>query len=237
MDNNSRIQANASAGIEQTQRARETERQRVDKLAGGPGLVDEDLPQVQQDDEGLRPADSFERVAAEEAAKTAAVKPPVVGGVVPQDAEDVVLPVDGRGAAVALQEYLSGLLKQNQPQQFAATAQALGVSDVEAFERAVEQGHALNTFAAVDSHRLVFTDSNFNEVSAEQLSAVAKAQLVIKPSYEAPVDPEIEAPEINVLDPQRRLEQELAHSDPNEAIRDKQVDPQVIRNDAAVVTG
>ncbi|MGV3524948.1 MAG: hypothetical protein ACO1RX_12030 [Candidatus Sericytochromatia bacterium] len=235
MDNN-RIQSSANAGYDQT-RILEQERTRLDQLMGGPGLIDPNQRFGDSADDGLRPEDALE-ITGPAAAPPPLVAPPQVGPAVAQEAEDVVLPLDGRGAAVALQEYLQKLLQENRQEDFNATAEALGVQNPAAFRQAVESGSALQSFSQVDSNRLVFTDSQFNEVDADNLSAVAKAQLVIKPSYEVPVDPEIETPEVAILDPTIRQQNSLQPLESNPAAQQQaqQAQPeQLLTNDARPV--
>lgn len=235
MDNN-RIQSTANAAYDQT-RVLEQERTRLDQLMGGPGLIDPNQRFNDSGDDGLRPEDALE-ITGPAAAPPPLVAPPQVGAAVAQDAEDVVLPLDGRGAAVALQEYLQKLLQDNRQDDFEATAEALGVQNPSAFRQAVESGSALQSFSQVDSNRLVFTDSQFNEVDADNLSAVAKAQLVIKPSYEVPIDPEIEAPEVAILDATTRQQNSLQPLESNPAAQQQaqQAQPeQLLTNDARPV--
>lgn len=196
------IQSTSAAAYEQTQKVRDNQDELAPLILGGPGLVDEQAA-VAQDDEGLRPEDvvSFN---GEQAAPVSPVSAPEVGAEVAQDAGDIAIPVDGRGAAVALQEYLAQL-QNNDPAAFANAAEALGVEDTATFAETVSQGSALSTFAQVDSNRVLFTDANFNEVSPDNLAGVANAQLVIKPAFEAPVDVEVEAPEVVLQNPNERL--------------------------------
>lgn len=240
MDN--RIQG--PSAYDQTQQARETsDRQRLDQLIlGGPGLVEPQQRVANNDDDGLRPEDTFEVAGAEAAAQLNAVQPPPVGAPLAQAADDVVLPVDGRGAAVTLQVYLQDLQDKGETQQFKATAEALGVPDVEAFERAVEQGNALQTFSHVDASRISFADQNFNEVDPDNLAAVANAQLVIRPSFEAAVAPEVENPEITLLNVNERIRERQEtplNASPTEFQRSLQTEPQnLTQNDgAAAVVG
>lgn len=238
MTNDNRIQVNATSAYEQTSRTRENERTRLNQLLGGPGLIDPAERFDDSDDEGLRPEDNLELLGSQPVQAPPVVQPPQVGAAVPVDQnEDIVIPVTGRGGAVALQDYLKGLLDQGERQRFDAAAQALGVEDKADFEDAVQHGTPLAVFGQVDSNRVVFTDSNFNEVSADQLSAVAKAQLVIKPSYEVPIDPEVKTPEVVNLDPNLRQQksQELP-SDPEEQIQRDLVTPDQPRPDQPVVT-
>lgn len=195
---------------EQTAKVREnSDQQNIDQLIlARPGQVNPNQAVAEDDGEGLRPSDVFEASPAEKVPQ-AAVSAPPVGAAIAQNGDDVVVPIDGRGAAVALQEHLKGLLDGGNKAQFAATAQALGVTDLAEFERAVNQGAALQTFAQVDSSRLSFTDQNFNEVSPENLPAVARAQLVIQPSAAAPIAPEVEAPEAISINPNLKLQNDL----------------------------
>lgn len=234
------IQANANSAVDQTTRARQqSETQRLDQLIlGGPGLIDPAQSVNAPDDDGLRPEDRFEPLNTDAAllAKPAqAVKAPEVGAPVARAEEDFVVSLNGRGGAVALQNHLTDLLKSGQNQQFKATAEALGVEDTEEFQRLVERGVALQTFGAIDSNRVVFTDGNFNEISADQVSAVAKAQLVIKPSYAVPIDPEVEAPEVNLLDPNRRQQKDLdLPEDPTEQLQDKLTQPHQVNETVTI---
>lgn len=196
---------------EQTAKVREnSDQQKIDQLIlGGPNSVNTNTAVADNnDDDGLRPSDVFEASPVEQASQPPVIAPPV-GAAIVQNGDDVVVPIDGRGAAVALQEHLKGLLDKGDKAQFAATAQALGVTDIAEFERAVEQGFALQTFGQVDSSRLTFTDQNFNEVSPEDLPAVARAQLVIQPSAAVPIDPEVEAPEAISINPNLKLQDNL----------------------------
>lgn len=196
------IQTTSVAAYEQTNKARENTDALAPLILGGPGLVDKSAEQAANDD-GLRPEDvvSFNGAAPQPASP---VSPPEVGPSVAQDAADIAIPVDGRGAAVALQEYLAQLQK-NDPAAFESTSQALGVQDSAAFAETVSEGSALSTFAQVDSNRILFADANFNEVAPENLAGVANAQLVIKPAFEAPVDVEVKAPEVVLQNPNERL--------------------------------
>lgn len=196
------IQTTSVAAYEQTNKARENADALAPLILGGPGLVDKAAEQAPNDD-GLRPEDvvEFNNTAPPAVSPVAA---PEVGPAVAQDAQDIAIPVDGRGAAVALQEYLAQL-QNNDPAAFASAAESLGVQDTEAFAETVSAGSALSTFAQVDSNRVLFADANFNEVSPENLAGVANAQLVIKPAFEAPVDVEVEAPEVVVQNPNERL--------------------------------
>ncbi|PKL76033.1 MAG: hypothetical protein CVV27_12345 [Candidatus Melainabacteria bacterium HGW-Melainabacteria-1] len=237
----STIQSNPSTGIDQVSRPRDVEREQLDQLIlGGPALVNPVQSANKPEDDGLRPEDRFERIdtdAALAAMPVQSVKAPEVGAPVVRAEEDVVLPVDGRGPAVAIQDHLAALRQQGDNNQFAATAKALGVGDVNEFERLVERGDALQTFAAVDSNRLLFSDSNFNQINVDQISAVAKAQMVIKPSYEVPIDPEITAPEIALINPHQKLKESLELPvSPTEQLKNKLTDPQqILANN--VVTG
>lgn len=237
MESNS-IQANNAIAIDKAADAQR--QQRLDQLIlGGPGLIDPANSVNSPDDDGLRPEDRFERIDTDAAllAKPAPqIQGPEVGAPVVRAEEDVTLPIDGRGAAVTIQNHFTALREQNKPQQFAATAEALGVEDVEEFERLVERGNALQTFGAVDSNRLLFTDANFNEISADQVSSVAKAQLVIKPSYVVPVDPEVEAPEATIINPNLKLQDDLeVPEDPAQQLLDKLTQPaQPVRADTVV---
>lgn len=226
------IQINKSATYNQASQAKEAERQKYDDLVlGGPGLINPAERVSEPADDGLRPEDSFQLTPPEAASPVASIPTVQAGPQIAQDVEDVVLAMDGRGAAVALQEYLQGLLKNQQGSQFEATAQALGVKDVGAFEESVGQGNALQTFSQIDSNRLMFTDQSFNELAAEQLPAVAKAQMVIKPSYEVPLDPEIRAPEIVLTNPNEKLMDRLEtpiFQDPAEQMRVQQTNPQAL---------
>lgn len=200
MDSNA-IQSTSAAAYEQTQKVRD-QNELSPLILGGPGLVDPNQRLAAEDD-GLRPEDRVELNGAE-VAPVSPVAAPEVGPAVAQDAEDIAIPVDGRGAAVALQEYLAQL-QQNDPAAFERTAEALGVADVAAFAETVSAGSALGTFSQVDSNRVLFTDANFNEVSSENLAGVANAQLVIKPAFEAPVDVEVAAPEVILQNPNEKL--------------------------------
>lgn len=125
--------------------------------------------------------DSFERQPFKPV-QAPLVQPPEVGARVAQGKGDVAIPVDGRGAAVALHEHLNQLHKQGEDDRFQATAQALGVQDVKAFKAAFERGDgALQTFGHVDAQRLSFTDQDSNEVSPDKVSAFPRAQLLIRP--------------------------------------------------------
>lgn len=196
------IQTTSVAAYEQTNKARENADALAPLILGGPGLIDKNAEQVANDD-GLRPEDvvEFNGPAAQVASLVSA---PEVGPALVQDAADIAIPVDGRGAAVALQEYLSQL-QQNDPAAFASAAQTLGVEDAAAFAETVAEGSALSTFAQVDSNRVLFADTNFNEISPDNLAGVANAQLVIKPAFEAPVDVEVKAPEVVLQNPNERL--------------------------------
>lgn len=196
------IQSTSAAAYEQTQKVRDNNDELSPLILGGPGLVDPNQRFAAEDD-GLRPEDVVELQGAE-AAPAALVSAPEVGPAVAQEAEDIAIPVDGRGAAVALQEYLAQL-QQNDPAAFEQAAEALGVADVGAFSETVAAGSALGTFSQVDSNRVLFTDANFNEVASENLAGVANAQLVIKPSFEAPVDVEVVAPEVILQNPNEKL--------------------------------
>lgn len=196
------IQTSSVAAYDQTNKARENTDALAPLILGGPGLVDKAAEQTSSDD-GLRPEDvvTFDGAAPPPVSPVAA---PEVGPAVAKDAQDITIPVDGRGAAVALQEYLTQL-QNNNPADFASAAQALGVEDTAAFAETVSEGSALSTFAQVDSNRVLFTDANSNEISPENLAGVANAQLVIKPSFEAPVDVEVKAPEVVLQNPNERL--------------------------------
>lgn len=233
------MQVNATSAYDQTSQVRDAERQKLDQLIlGGPGLINPQDHVNKPSDDGLRPEDHFELSPTDAPAPSSPLPPPPPAGKpVSKDAEDVALSVDGRGAAVALQEYLQGLIKAHQDPQFEATAKALGVTDISAFKRAVEGGNALQSFAHVDSNRLVFTDQNFNEVEADQLSAVAKAQLVVKPSFEVPIDPRVTAPEVTLLDPNIHLQDRLEtpiFQDPAEQLRLQQTQPQALHSSDGV---
>lgn len=207
----------------------ESQLQRADDLTAlgpqAPGQVD-GVHGSGHDDNAIRPQDSFERQPPKPVAAPL-VKGPEVGARIAQAAEDVAIPVDGRGAAVALHEHLQQLHHAGQDDRFAATAKALGVNDVKAFKAAFERGdHALGTFSQVDSSRLRFVDGDFNEVDADLVSAVAKPQLLIKPSFAAPVDPAVEHPEVNFLDPNRRQHYRQDHpADINELLQKRQTEP------------
>lgn len=196
------IQNTSVAAYEQTNKARENNEALAPLILGGPGLIDKSAEQAPNDD-GLRPEDvvTFD---GELPQLNALVSAPEVGPAVAQDAADIAIPVDGRGAAVALQEYLSQL-QTNDPAAFASAAQVLGVEDATGFAETVAEGSALSTFAQVDSSRVLFADANFNEISPDNLAGVANAQLVIKPAFEAPVDVEVKAPEVVLQNPNERL--------------------------------
>lgn len=186
--NDNRIDStHSTVAYDQTQNTREAERRRLDELMSGPGLIAPDERFAPAEDDGLRPEDSFEVTpAAPDQKITAPVAAPEVGSKVVHQAEDVSLAIDGRGAAVALQEYLYELLNTGQSGEFKAAADALGVRDTESFAETVKQGFALQTFNQVDSSRLIFTDHNGNEVSSDNLAQIAKPQLLIQPSAAAP---------------------------------------------------
>ncbi|MEZ0373854.1 MAG: hypothetical protein ACAI44_32485 [Candidatus Sericytochromatia bacterium] len=231
MDSVNSIEQNQQATqASQANHVREAQRSKLLEISkliiSGPGLVDDQLkPEPGSHDNELRPEDNFERLGP------LAVPPPppqgpALGPPVPLDNEDLVLPVDGRGAAVAVQNHCDELLKNGDAERFAATAQALGVPNLKAFENAVEEGNALNTFKHVDSNRVVFTDANFKEVDPTQFSALAKAQLVIKPSFEVPVAPEVKTPEVVKIDPNLRLQKALEQvGNPEEALKRRQTEP------------
>ncbi len=236
MESNS-IQATSAAAYEQTQKVRDNAEELAPLILGGPGLVNE--AQAPAQDDGLRPEDVVELNGAEPA-PVSPVQAPEVGAEVAQEAGDIAIPVDGRGAAVALQEYLSELRSQEDGS-FENAAAALGVADVNSFAEAVDSGAALATFAQVDSNRVLFTDANSNEVSPDNLSAVANAQLVIKPNVEAAVDIEVEAPEVVLQNPNERLLDKIE----TPVIQDlatqqnlKQTNPaELQQNDASVTVG
>lgn len=241
MDNSN---ISASAAVEKSQQASsaysndqkifESQRKRVDELnaliLNAPQQAEQDKQLHRSDDDNdLRPQDKFERQAPP-VQPPPPVKAPEVGPPVPRTDDATVVPVDGRGAAVALQEYLDKLRSSGDQEAFARAAKALGVEDHEEFNETVAAGHALNTFAAIDSSRLTFVDKDFNEVSTEQLSAVAKAQLVVKPPYEVPVDPEIKNPEVDLLNPHLRQHFKTDHvPDASEQLLKRQTEPATLK--------
>ena len=234
VDSNRVAEANATSAYNQTSKAREAQQNHVNQLLGGPGLVDPTAPFDESEDEGLRPEDSFEIQKTNPLAAPPLVKAPDVGAPVAADADDIVIPMTSSSGAVTVQNYLDGLLKSNQKSQFEETAKALGVDDVDAFEGIVEQGNALNTFAQVDSNRVLFTDNNSNEVSPDQLPAVANAKLVIKPSFQVPVDPEVKDPIEVLLNPHlaQKASQEIP-GDPAEEIQRRLIEPKALQTDVA----
>lgn len=234
IENNSVAETTATSAYNQTSKAREAQQNRINQMLGGPGLVDPTESFDESEDEGLRPEDSFEIQKSNPLAATAPlVKAPEVGAPIAADADDITIPMTSSSGAVTLQNYLTDLLQSNQKSKFAEAAKALGVSDVEAFERAVEQGHALNTFSHVDSNRIVFTDSNANEVSPEQLPAVANAKMVIKPSFQVPVDPEIKDPNEVLLNPHlAQKESQKIPGDPEDEIQRRLVEPNQLKTEA-----
>jgi len=201
---NSRIQSN----YDQAYQPVETDNPRLEQLASTPGLIDPQSISA-ADDDGLRPEDVLSVDGVQALPPVLAVAPPEVGAPVARGAEDIVIPLDGRGAAVALQERLEGYLAQGNRAAFNDMSEALGVQNPEAFEAVVNAGSALQTFGQVDSNRVLFTDQNFNEIAPDTLSAVARAQMVIKPSYEAPIDPKAVAPEVVMMDPNRKVLDQL----------------------------
>jgi len=137
--------------------------------------------QATDQDNEIRAHDCFERQPPKQA-HAPLVQPPEVGARVAQSKDDIAIPVDGRGAAVALHEHLDALHTAGQDDRFEAAAQALGVPDVKAFKAAFERGDdALKTFGHVDASRLSFTDKDSNEVSPDKVSAFPNAQLLIRP--------------------------------------------------------
>lgn len=177
MEQSNGIQAIQS--YEQTTRARDAERRRLDQLAVG-GLLPaaQALPPAQ--DLQFDVQDRFALSAKEPSSVNAAaqVKPPEAGQPLPLAPGEQVLPVDGRGAAVALQEKLQTLLDTPE---FEQMAQALGVQDISAFARVVERGDALETFALVDPSNIYLVDAQRREINADQLASFARAELVIRP--------------------------------------------------------
>jgi len=139
----------------------------------------------------------------------------------PLDGE-VAFPVDGRGAAVALQEKLQSL--REQPEAFADLAKNLGVQDIESFSRAVERGDALETFALVDPNNIFLVDAHRREIHADSVSSFAHAELVIQPrtaSQETLRDPQekmlerLENPILaRINDPALQIQDRLANRPP-----------------------
>lgn len=181
---------------------------RLDQVASTPGLIDPSLQLNVSEDEGLRPEDVLEVGQTQPLPPVLNVAAPDVGPPITRGAEDIVMPLAGRAPAVVLQEYLREQLNSDRREAFDAAAEALGVADPAAFEDSVRNGTALSTFAQVDSDRIQFTDQNFNSVSIDQISAVAKAQLVIT-GAEVPVDPKVTAPEVVKVDPNRKVLDQL----------------------------
>jgi hypothetical protein len=212
---------NPTQAYDQTNKTRETERQRLDQLIlAGPAPAQQvkDI-QTEQDQEATTATDRVElsKKDVQATAATNSVKTPDVGPSIPVQAGDISFPVDGRGAAVAVQERLSAEL--NTPQ-FEETAKALGVTDVESFERAVESGDALATFAMVDPTNIYLVDAHRNEIHAENLSSFANAELVIRPRSEA-LDPNHKLKErlenpimARINDPSLQAQDMLAHRPP-----------------------
>lgn len=181
---------------------------RLEQLASTPGLIDSAEQLGMAEDEGLRPEDVLEVGQTQPLPPVNNVAGPEVGPPIVRGAEDIVMPLAGRAPAVVLQEYLRDQLNSDRREAFDAAAEALGVADPAAFEDSVRNGSALSTFAQVDSDRIQFTDQNFNAVSSDQLSAVAKAQLVIT-GAEVPIDPKVTAPEVVKVDPNRKVLDQL----------------------------
>lgn len=173
----------SAQAYQQTQQARENERDRniSQLILDGPVSPQQvqNAPSAAEEAAESAPTDRIELSSKEPpVAPGQAVQAPRVGEPLNVQAGDIAFKVDGRGAAVALQERLAA--ERNTPQ-FEETAQALGVSDVEAFERAVEKGDALETFALIDPTNIYLVDSQRREINADDLSAFANAELVIRP--------------------------------------------------------
>ncbi|MBT9547413.1 MAG: hypothetical protein IV090_18615 [Candidatus Sericytochromatia bacterium] len=173
----------SAQAYQQAQLVRDQERQNDISqliLAGPvPAQQIQNLPSAAEAAAESAPTDRVELTGKEPpVAPAQGLKTPEVGQPLTVQAGDISFKVDGRGAAVALQERLAA--EKNTPQ-FAETAQALGVSDVAAFERAVEKGDALETFALVDPSNIYLVDAQRREINAGDLSAFANAELVIRP--------------------------------------------------------
>jgi hypothetical protein len=87
-------------------------------------------------------------------------------------------PVDGRGLAVGLQEFLSSAVEKPD---FAQTATALGVQDTEAFAETVKMGNALATFNQIDAAKISLINAQGEPIASDQISANVGVKLVIPP--------------------------------------------------------
>lgn len=165
------------------QLARELDQQRdLNKLIlAGPAAAQaaQNVPTAAEEAAAVAPTDRVELTGKEPPLPPSQGLPaPEVGEPLNVQAGDISFKVDGRGAAVALQERLAA--ERNTPQ-FEQTAQALGVTDFAAFERAVEKGDALETFALIDPSNIYLVDAQRREINADSLSAFANAELIIRP--------------------------------------------------------
>lgn len=177
---------NAAAAYEQTAQVRDDIRNdQLDALilAGPDSELQTQNVQGPSEDEGLRPIDTFEKAQAPVPAQ--ASQPAQAVNPVSVESGDYAFKVDGRGAAVALQENLQELLKEDQ-NAFAAAAQALGVSDLPEFQELVENGSSLAVFSAVDTDRLQLVNQNREPVDFDDLSSLVNAEVIVKPGNEVP---------------------------------------------------
>lgn len=215
----------------QTQRVREAERQRLEQV-GELLFAVQGVSTASSTDLAIEDRLSLGNQESAPSTAVSGIQLPQAGQPLPVEPGEYVLPVDGRGAAVALQEKLQTLLDTPE---FEEMAQALGVQDISRFARAVERGDALETFALIDPSNIYLVDAQRREIHADQLASFARAALVIRPQNSSQV--------LETADPGQQLQQRLENpvlariEDPALQIQDQLVQRPPQPQDASAVIG